>query len=98
MGRLPNPLDPSLGASTREKVVPLLLGTEAVYALADGDDGWHVRVRDFLKAEHQTLLVPVAVIPEVAYPMRRRLGPAVETRLAESLAARELAIESLILR
>jgi hypothetical protein len=40
----------------------------------------------------------VAVIPEVAHSMRKRLGAAVEARFAESLAARELAIESLILR
>jgi hypothetical protein len=51
-----------------------------------------------MKAECQTLLVPVAVIPEVAHSMRERLGAAVEARLAESLAARELAIESLILQ
>ena len=98
MGRPPTPLHGSSGASTPEEVVPLLLGTEAIFAHAEGDDGWHVRVRDFMKAECQTLLVPVAVIPEVAHSMRERLGAAVEARLAESLAARELAIESLILQ
>jgi hypothetical protein len=41
------------------------------------------------------LLAPVTVIPEVAYLMRKRLGPAVETRFAESLAAGEIAIENL---
>jgi hypothetical protein len=75
--------------------VPLLLDTGALYALADADDDWHIRVRDFLKAERQSLLVPVTVIPEAAYLMRKRLGAAVETRFAETLAAGEIAIENL---
>jgi hypothetical protein len=75
--------------------VPLLLDTGALYALADADDDWHIRVRDFLKAECQSLLVPVTVIPEAAYLMRKRLGAAAETRFAESLAAGEVAIENL---
>jgi hypothetical protein len=78
--------------------VPLLLDTGALYALADADDDWHIPVRDLLKAERQSLLVPVTVIPEVAYLMRKRLGAAVETRFAESLAASEMAIENLALR
>jgi predicted nucleic acid-binding protein len=78
--------------------VPLLLDTGALYALADADDDWHIRVRDFLKAERQSLLVAVTVIPEAAYLMRKRLGAAVETRFAESLAASEIAVENLTQR
>jgi hypothetical protein len=78
--------------------VPLLLDTGALYALADADDDWHIRVRDFLKAERQSLLVAVTVIPEAAYLMRKRLGAAVETRFAESLAAGEIAVENLTQR
>jgi hypothetical protein len=78
--------------------MPLLLDTGALYALADADDDWHIPVRDFLKRERQSLLVPVTVIPEVAYLMRKRLGAAVETRFAESLAADEVAVENLTAR
>jgi predicted nucleic acid-binding protein len=78
--------------------VPLLLDTGALYALADAHDDWHIRVRDFLKAERQSLLVAVTVIPEAAYLMRKRLGAAVETRFAESLAAGEIAVENLTQR
>jgi predicted nucleic acid-binding protein len=78
--------------------MPLLVDTGALYALADADDDWHVRVREFLKAERQSLLVPVTVIPEAAYLMRKRLGPAAETRFAESLAAGEMATENLTQR
>ena len=75
--------------------MPLLLDTGALYALADADDDWHIRVRDFLKAERQSLLVPTTVIPEAAYLMRKRLGAVVEMRFAESLAAGEIAVENL---
>jgi len=75
--------------------VPLLLDTGALYALADADDDWHIRVRDFLKAERQSLLVPVTVIPEAAYLLRKRLGAPAETQFAESLGAGEMAVENL---
>lgn len=78
--------------------MPLLLDTGALCALADADDGWHIPVRKFLEAERQSLLVPVTVIPEAAYLMRKRLGAAVEARFVESLAAGELATENLTQR
>ena len=75
--------------------MPLLLDTGPLYALADADDDWHARVREFLRLERESLLVPVTVIPEAAYLMRKRLGVAAETRFAESLAYGEIAMESL---
>jgi uncharacterized protein len=78
--------------------VPLLLDTGPLYALADADDDWHARVRDFLKLERQSLLVPVTVIPEAACLMRKRLGTQAEMRFAESLAYGEIAIENLTQR
>jgi predicted nucleic acid-binding protein len=76
--------------------MPLLIDTGALYALADADDSWHVRMRDFLFSETQILLVPVTVVPEAAYLIRTRLGPPAETRFVESLAAGELAVENLL--
>ena len=78
--------------------MPLLLDTGPLYALADADDDWHDRVREFLKQERQSLLVPVTVIPEAAYLMRKRLGVAAEMRFAESLAYGEIATENLTQR
>jgi predicted nucleic acid-binding protein len=78
--------------------VPLLLDTGPLYALADADDDWHARVREFLKLERQSLLVPVTVIPEAAYLMRKRLGAEAEMRFAESLAYGEIAVENLTQR
>jgi predicted nucleic acid-binding protein len=78
--------------------VPLLLDTGPLYALADADDDWHSRVREFLKLERQSLLVPVTVIPEAAYLMRKRLGAEAEIQFAESLAYGEIAVENLTQR
>ena len=75
--------------------MPLLLDTGPLYALADADDAWHAPVRDFLAARREVLLVPVTVLPEVAYLLASRLGEAVERRFVASLAARELTIEDL---
>jgi predicted nucleic acid-binding protein len=75
--------------------MPLLVDTGALYALADADDVWHVPVRDFVRRQRQSLLVPVTVTPEAAYLIRSRLGAKVERRFIESLAAAELAVEDL---
>ena len=75
--------------------MPLLLDTGVLYALADADDDWHRRMRDFLATQHQTLLTPSTVIPEAAYLIRTRLGPRVEKMFVESLAAGEITVENL---
>lgn len=75
--------------------MPLLLDTGPLFALADADDDWHEPVRDFLAARRDVLLVPVTVLPEVAYLLRSRLGESVERRFVASLAQRELTIEGL---
>ena len=75
--------------------MPLLLDTGPVYALADRDDAWHERVRDFLVESRQPLVVPVSVLPEAAYLIRTRLGGTAERLFAESLAAGEISVEEL---
>ena len=75
--------------------MPLLVDTGALYALADADDAWHQRMRDFLAGEHQSLLTPSTVIPEAAYLIRTRLGPRIEKMFVESLAAGEITVENL---
>ncbi len=75
--------------------MPLLLDTGAIYALADVDDDWHPRVRDFLSGRRDALLAPTTVLPEAAYLLRRRLGPEAELAFARSLASAEISIEAL---
>ena len=75
--------------------MPLLVDTGPLYALADADDAWHGRVRDFLAEQEEMLLVPVTVLPEVTHLLASRLGAHVERAFIESLAAAELALEGL---
>jgi len=75
--------------------MPLLVDTGALYALADADDAWHRRMRDFFAGQRQTLLTPSTVIPEAAYLIRTRLGPRVEKMFVESLADGEITVENL---
>jgi uncharacterized protein len=75
--------------------MPLLVDTGTLYAIADEGDSWHRRVRDFLERRRDPLLVPVTVLPEVAYLLRTRLGGFAENRFARSLATSELAVENL---
>jgi hypothetical protein len=66
-----------------------------VYALADADDFWHGRMRGFLAAARETLIVPVTTLAEITYLMSERLGDHVERRFVSSLVAGELAVEPL---
>ena len=75
--------------------MPLLFDTGPLYALADADDAWHERMRDFMEQRDETVLVPVTVLPEVTYLLRSRLGDRVERSFVGSLAARQMAIEPL---
>lgn len=73
----------------------ILVDTGVLYALADADDGWHERARNWLNGLSDLLLAPVTVLPEVTYLLHTRLGPAVERRFVRSLVAGELEIEPL---
>jgi uncharacterized protein len=75
--------------------MPLLLDTGVVYALADRDDAWHRRARDYLATHPDVLLIPVTVVPEITYLLHVRMGPVAERRFAASLAEGELAVENL---
>ncbi len=75
--------------------MPLLLDTGAIYALADADDDWHYRMKAFIVASRQPLLIPSTVIAEAAYLIRTRLGPRVERDFTTSLAAGEIGVENL---
>jgi hypothetical protein len=72
----------------------LLVDTGILYALADADDGWHARARKWAAQVREVLLVPVTVLPEAAYLIRARLGASAELAFIRSVAAGELAVES----
>jgi len=75
--------------------VPLLVDTGILYALADKSDAWHRKARTLLEGLHDTLLVPVTVLPEVAYLLHQRIGARAERAFVRSIAHRELAVEEI---
>jgi uncharacterized protein len=75
--------------------MPLLVDTGILFALADAGDSWHERTRKYLESSRETLLVPVTVLPEIAYLLRERIGTDAELALAHAIANNELAVEPL---
>ncbi len=71
----------------------VLLDTGVIYALADTDDRWHRRCRDWLRTNREPLLAPTTVVPEAAYLIHQRLGPVAELKLARALARGEVQLE-----
>jgi uncharacterized protein len=75
--------------------VPLLVDTGILFALADKSDAWHRKTRTYLESLHDTLLVPVTVLPEVAYLLHERIGAHAEQAFIHAIANRELAVEEI---
>ncbi len=73
--------------------MPLLLDTGVVYALADTDDAWYDRARALLRRQGEPLVIPVTIVPEITYLLRKRLRPETERLFVESIAAGELGVE-----
>ncbi len=75
--------------------MPLLVDTGFLYALADTDDDWHERAVAYLEASRELLVAPVTILPEVAYLLHERLGPATEQSFVAALVAGEITVEPL---
>jgi predicted nucleic acid-binding protein len=73
--------------------MPVIVDTGVLYAAADTGDAWHARVRAWLEGTSEPLVVPVTVVPEVAYLLAARLGPEAERVFVASLAAGEIGLE-----
>ena len=73
----------------------LLVDTGVLYALADVDDAWHERARDYMKRAREVLLVPITVTVEVAYLLREHLSKRAEQAFVASLAKGEVGVETL---
>ena len=73
----------------------ILVDTGILYALADSDDAWHARARQWIEGITDLLIVPVTVLPEAAYLIHTRLGPAAELAFVHSIVAGELEVEDI---
>lgn len=71
----------------------IIVDTGPLYALADADDEYHQAVRKYIATVGEPLIVPSAVVPEVCYLLRERLGAEAELQFLRSLARQELLLE-----
>ena len=69
--------------------------TGPLYALIDADDAWHQRVLEWWQVNRQPIVIPVCVLPEVAYLLQTRVGAAAEEAFVRSIADGELIVEPL---
>jgi predicted nucleic acid-binding protein len=74
---------------------PILVDTGPLYAMADRDDDWHLRIVRFLERSRDELVIPVTVLPEAAYLLAAHLGPEAERKLVQSIVSGEMAVEEL---
>lgn len=77
---------------------PILVDTGPLYAIADRDDDWHLRIVRFLERSRDELVIPVTVLPEAAYLLAAHLGPEAERKLVQSIVSGEMAVEELTLQ
>lgn len=80
--------------ATTFKIDTILVDAGILYALADGEDGWHDRAQDFISNFKGKLVVSSTVIPETCYLLNKYLGIQSETAFVKALADRELIIEN----
>ncbi len=78
--------------------MPILVDTGVLYALADQDDAWHARARQWLDGVNELLVVAVTVLPEITYLLHARLGPRAEQRFIASVLAGDIELDMLKLR
>lgn len=71
----------------------IIADTGPLYALVDSSDAWNERVTSWWKAASRDVVVPVTVLPEVAYLLARRIGPSAEEAFIRSVAEGELVLE-----
>ena len=79
----------------RSARVTVVADSGAIYALIDRTDAWHVRVKKWWREHGRFVVVPVTVLPEVAYLLQTRIGPTAELAFARSIADGELVLEAL---
>jgi uncharacterized protein len=75
--------------------VTIVADTGPLYALVDASDAWHQRVLDWWRAASRDVVVPVVVLPEVAYLLQKRIGPAAEEAFVRAVAEGEFRVEAL---
>jgi predicted nucleic acid-binding protein len=77
-------------------VTVVVADTGALYALVDASDAWHARVVGWWGvAGRGEVVVPVTVLPELAYLLQTRIGPAAESAFIRAVVDGEFPVEPL---
>ena len=63
--------------------------TGAIYALLDRSDAWHDRVVAWWSGRPRDVVLPVTVLPEIAYLLHQRIGPHAEAAFVRALDERD---------
>jgi predicted nucleic acid-binding protein len=75
--------------------VTVIADTGALYALVDASDAWHDRIVAWWTDHGASVVTPVVVLPEVAYLLQTRIGPAAEEAFVRAVAEGEFPLEDL---
>ena len=74
----------------------IVADTGALYALVDASDAWHARVVAWWGvAGRGEVVVPATVLPELAYLLQTRIGPAAESAFIRAVVDGEFPVEPL---
>ena len=73
----------------------LIADSGAIYALYDARDRHHKAVRDAIAKERETIIVPMALLAEIDYLLRVRLGSRAVLRFLEGVQAGGYVLEPL---
>jgi hypothetical protein len=65
----------------------LIADTGGLYAIYDRDDKYHEAVLRVLEQEHGDLIIPDAILAEIDYLLRNRLGVSAELDFLEEILA-----------
>jgi len=63
----------------------LIADSGAIYALYDARDRHHAAVTDVIDKERETIIVPMAILAEIDYLLRVRLGSRAVSRFLEGI-------------
>ena len=63
----------------------LIADSGAIYALYDARDRHHAAVTDVIDQERETIIVPMAILAEIDYLLRVRLGSRAVSRFLEGI-------------
>ena len=73
----------------------VIFDSGVVFAALDRSDRWHERAVALMRGQRWPPLLPATTVPEIAYLVRKMLGPEVEHAFVTDIATGAFAVETL---